>query len=70
MKLRARILRVTTETGPRPLNVLRGINRHGEDFEAVIAAMRSAGELKRYGKKRGSKWGAPGWVRSPRRRFQ
>lgn len=70
MKLRARILRMTTETGPRSMNVLRGINHHAEDFDGVVKAMREAGELVKYGKKRDAKWGAPGWVKPKRRKFE
>lgn len=69
--LRERILRVTRETGPRIRNVLAGLNYGGKaDFDAVFQAMRAAGELKKYGKKRDAKWGVPGWVNPPRRRFQ
>lgn len=67
MKLRTRILRVTAETGPRSIHVLRGLNRHREDFDAVLKAMRAAGEIKVYSSKRGSRWGVPGWKKRPGR---
>lgn len=73
MGLRARILRVTTETGPRSMNVLRGLVRtpvQAAQFDKIIKAMRAAGELKKYGKRKDAKWGAPGWKRPPRRRFE
>lgn len=60
---------MTRETGPRKKTVLAGLNQLGEDFDAVFAAMRAAGEIRKYGKKRDATWGVPGWVRPPRKRF-
>lgn len=64
MGLRARILRITSETGPRSMNVLRGLARTADQvwrFDSIIKRMRAAGELVKYGSKRGATWGAPGW---------
>lgn len=72
MKARARIVRITSETGPRSMNVLRGVARmsgEAEQLPKIVRDMRAAGELVKYGKKRDSKWGAPGWKRPPHKRF-
>lgn len=64
MGLRATILRVTSETGPRGLNVLQGLARTAREklmFSTIFQTMRAKGEIVMYGSKRGTKWGAPGW---------
>ena len=61
---------MTRETGPRPKTVLTGLNYHGEDFDSVFRSMRAEGSIVKYGKRKDAKWGAPGWVRPQRRRFQ
>lgn len=72
MNARARISRITADTGPRSMNVLRGVARmsgEAEQLPEIVRAMRAAGELVKYGKKRDAKWGAPGWVAPKRKRF-
>lgn len=60
MSLRARILAVTRETGPRSINVLRGLartDRQKAAFDRIFRAMLDAGELVMHSDKRWAKYG-------------
>lgn len=59
MGLRARILRVTTETGSRPIAMLRGLARGKENFASTFARMRARGEIVMHGERKGATYGPP-----------
>lgn len=61
MGLRARLLRMTAENGPRKRSVLLGVAGRYKNGEAIMERMIAQGALVLYGSKRGSTWGSPGW---------
>lgn len=60
MGLHARIMKVVTESGPRPRAVLLGLCRDDKQrgqFDAVFAAMLDAGELRKFGARKDASYG-------------
>ena len=64
MSLRARIARCTRESGPVSYNSLQGLAYTATQktrFPEIFDAMLADGEIVMYGKRRGARYGAPGW---------
>lgn len=68
MGLRARILKVVSPEygGPRAKSVLAGLAHPGQNFDRVFKAMRDAGEIVRYRKRKGALYGLPKTHAGPR----
>jgi hypothetical protein len=62
MGLQARILAVTTETGPRKRSVLEGLcrtDRQRRTFTDIFQRMQDSGALVMFGQRRGATYGPP-----------
>jgi hypothetical protein len=62
MGLQARILAVTTETGPRKRSVLEGLcrtDRQRRTFSDIFHRMLESGVLVMFGRRRGATYGPP-----------
>lgn len=59
MGLRARILRIATETGPRPRRWWSYCAQGKDNFDTTFERMLQRGELVKFGDRKGATYGVP-----------